>query len=230
MPGNHASLANALQRFARTFAAVLLGLSLLSAAYIAAGLIGGVLPANRQRIAPERGIRIYVEDNGIHTGIVVPKQAAGVDWSTLVRAGDIADPRYAAYGYLSFGWGDRAFYIGTPTWSDLNLRTVARAAIGSDDTVLHVEHIPPPTAGPRVRSIVLSPAEYRRLAGFIRSSFAPGAVRSVHGYGRYDAFYDARGHYSAIRTCNAWTGAALRFAGVEEGIWTPFPDSVMLLL
>ena len=230
MSGNITAWQGVVIRVARAVAAALLGLALLCAVYVAAGLAGGAIPVNLDRKAPQHGIRIFIEDNGIHTGIVVPKRGAGVDWNTIVRPGDLSDPRYATYQYLSFGWGDRAFYEGTPTWSDLSLKTVARAALGSSDTVLHVEHIAPPQPGPQVRSILLSEAEYRRLAGFIRASFATGAVRSSHGYGGYDAFYAARGRYSAIRTCNAWTGEALRFAGITEGAWTPFSDSVMLLL
>jgi hypothetical protein len=73
---------------------------------------------------------------------------------------------------------------------------------------------------------MLSEAEYRRLAGFIAATIRPGG-RSYPGYDAYDAFYDARGHYSAVATCNAWTGDALRFAGVRVGWWTPFPATVM---
>lgn len=201
--------------------------------YLVAGLIGGAIPTNTVRQPPDGGVRIYVEDNGIHTGIVVPVSAAGVDWRGLVRPGDIADSRYAANGYLAFGWGDRAFYIGTPTWSDLDLRTVARAAIGSDDTVLHVEHIPEPLVGPKVRTVLLSRAEYLRLSAYIRTTFAigpDGRAQSVHGYGPHDAFYAAHGHYNVIYTCNEWTGEALRHAGLRMGRWTPFPVTVMAWL
>jgi uncharacterized protein (TIGR02117 family) len=73
---------------------------------------------------------------------------------------------------------------------------------------------------------VLRPEEYRRLTTFISASFAKfGEMRS--GYARYDAFYPATGRYSAVRTCNAWTGEALRAAGVRIGRWTPFPSTVM---
>ena len=58
------------------------------------------------------------------------------------------------------------------------------------------------------------------------AAFAPQSS-AYRGYAGYDAFYTARGHYSAIRTCNAWTGDALRYAGVRIGRWTPFPVTVM---
>ncbi|URW75681.1 TIGR02117 family protein [Sphingomonas donggukensis] len=192
--------------------------------YGAAGMIGGLIPVNTGRATPTEGIRIYVEDNGIHTGIVLPAEG----WEDIVRPDHFADPRYAGHRWRSFGWGDRAFYIGTPTWWDVNPLTVLRSATGSDDTVIHVDAIPEPQVGPRVRMVVVTPAEFARLTAFIRASFAPGAP--VRGYGAYDAFYPATGRYSAARTCNAWTGEALRHAGLKMGRWTPFPATVMTWL
>ena len=43
----------------------------------------------------------------------------------------------------------------------------------------------------------------------------------------WDAFYDATGRYSAVRTCNEWVGEGLRRAGVRVGRWTPFPVTVL---
>ncbi|MFV0622907.1 TIGR02117 family protein [Sphingomonas sp. ac-8] len=220
-----------LRRAARAVRILLATVVVVLLGYGLAGLIGGAIPVHRAWQAPEDGVRIYVEDNGIHTGIVVPVSAVGVDWRDLVRPEHLRDPRYAGHSHLSIGWGDRAFYVGTPTWGDLKPSTVLRAAFGSEDTVLHVGHLPEPRAGePGVRALVLRPAEYRRLADFIRSSFSTGPdglAGSVPGYGRADAFYTAHGHYSALRTCNSWTGEALRHAGVRMGAWTPFPVTVM---
>ena len=197
--------------------------------YGAAGAIGGAVPVHGDWRPPADGVRIHVEDNGIHTGIVVPVAAAGVDWRDMLRAEDLRDSRYAAHGYVSFGWGDRAFYVGTPTWADVRPSVVLAAALGSDATVMHVSHLPDPEGEPGVRSFTIRPDEYRRLAAFIRASFrtnANGRAASIPGYGAHDAFYEARGRYSAIRTCNAWTGEALAHAGVRTGRWTPFPFTV----
>lgn len=194
--------------------------------YATAGMIGGAIPANAAWVQPADGVRIYIEDNGIHTGIVMPVTAAGVDWRGTFPASDLADPRYAGFGHVTVGWGDRAFYVETPTWSDINLAVVARAAIGSRRTVLHVEHGPAPTTGNAVRAIVLTPDQYRRLAAFVRASLGTGG-KVANGYGQDDAFYEARGTYSAVTTCNEWTGRALRYAGVRVGAWTPFPVTVM---
>jgi uncharacterized protein (TIGR02117 family) len=195
-------------------------------AYVTAGMVGGSIPANAGWKPPAQGVRILVEDNGIHTGLVLPVRAAGIDWSQDFPAGDIADPRYARFGWVAIGWGDRAFYVETPTWSDVNPLTVLHAATGSTRTVLHVEHVDEPRLAPDTREIILSEEQYRRLVAYIRATRGPGG-KVAGGYDVNDVFYDGRGSYSAIRTCNEWTGGALRAAGVRIGIWTPFPIDVM---
>lgn len=212
-------------RALRLVALVLAGLFGLVAAYAAAGVVGGLIPANAGWHPPARGVTIWVEDNGVHTGLVLPKVAAGVDWRGLARAGDLRDPRNGGYDHIAVGWGERDFFLSTPRWADVRPAAVLRAAVGADATLLHVEHVPRPRVGPDVRRIVLRPEEYRRLTAFIRASWKGG--RRWRGYGGHDVFYAARGRYSAVRTCNSWIGAALRAAGVRVGRWTPFPQTVL---
>lgn len=212
------------RKWLRRMAGMVGAVVLIVLLYALAGLVGGAIPAGGAP-APAQGIRIYVEDNGIHTGIVLPKHAAGVSFDDLVRAGDLADPRYAGHGWLSIGWGERNFYLGTPTWADVKPATIAAAAIGSDAVVLHVGHLPEPVGEPGVYPVMLTPDQYRQLVAAIRASFA-ARTDPVHGYGPSDAFYIARGRYSAVETCNAWTGRMLRAASVPMGRWTPFPITV----
>jgi uncharacterized protein (TIGR02117 family) len=197
-------------------------------AYLVAGQIGGMIPSNGNWVQAKRGVVVFVETNGVHTGIVVPVSAAGVDWRDLVKAEHLADPRYAGT-HLAFGWGERQFYLNTPTWADVSASTVARSAIGSDETLVHVDHLPPPIPDDHTRTLILSEEEYRRLSAHIRASFRlkNGQSQPVKGYGPADSFYEGRGHYDAFRTCNAWTGDALRHAGVKVGAWTPFSWNVM---
>ncbi|MES2453683.1 MAG: TIGR02117 family protein [Pseudomonadota bacterium] len=223
-----------LRNGARLLGAAVAALVAILLAYGAAGMVGGAIPSNPGWTQPESGVRIYIESNGIHTGIVVPMVGGGEDWRDLLRAADLRDPRYAGYSHVSIGWGERTFYLETPTWADVKPLTILGAAMGSDRTVMHVDHVPEPRidaddAGD-IRSVMLRPEEYRRLAAFIRASFrTDNGQRPGHqfGYAGYDAFYEARGRYSAVRTCNAWTGDALRHAGVRVGAWTPFPVTVL---
>lgn len=204
------------------------GLVLLVLGYAAAGLVGGSIPVNAGRRPPPPGeptVTIWVESNGIHTGLILPKLAAGVDWRPFAPAADLRDPRYAGFDHLAIGWGEHDFYLRTATWADLRPQVVVGAAWGSDRTLLHVEHVPVPPESASVRRIVLRPAEYRRLAAYVRGSLA--SRRRWAGYDRNDVFYEAHGRYSALWTCNSWTGAALRAAGVRVGWWTPFPVTVL---
>jgi uncharacterized protein (TIGR02117 family) len=200
-------------------------LLLIVLAYAAAGLVGGAIPTNTGWREPPNGVRVWLIDNGIHTDLVLPADA----WRDLARPADLADPRYARWGWVAIGWGDRRFYLETPEWQDVRPATVVEAAIGSDRTVLHMAYIPEPALGSHARAIMLRPEEYRRLAAFVRTSFRveQGGLRHWRGYDAFDAFYDARGHYDAIHTCNAWVGDALRASGVRVGWWTPFPATVM---
>lgn len=216
----------AVRRIATIAARALGVLAVIAFVYLLAGTALSTIPRNRDWHAPATGgVTIWIEDNGVHTGIVMPKVAAGIDWRGDFPAADIPDPRYAANDHVAVGWGERNFFLGTPTWSDVRPATVLHAAFGSDETLLHVEHIPRPQVTKDVRKVVLRPAEYRRLAAAIRASRASG--KAIRGYAGYDAFYPASGRYDAIRTCNAWTGDRLADAGVKIGWWTPFSASVM---
>jgi uncharacterized protein (TIGR02117 family) len=209
----------------RSIVRLAVGLAALLLLYSGVGSVGGMIPVNGEWEQAAQGVRIYVIDNGIHTDLVLPVSVEGIAWDDLIRPEHLADPKRAAASHLAFGWGDRDFYLNTPTWWDVDPIRVGRAFVGAGATVVHVSHIAEPQVGTNAREIVLRPEEYRRLASFIRGTFGEGAP--VRGYGGADAFYVARGGYSLFRTCNAWTGEALGAAGVRVGRWTPFPSGVM---
>ena len=202
-----------------------LALAGLLLAYAAAGFLLGAIPANRGWRQADRGVLIFVETNGVHSGVLLPVRAAGVDWSRIVRPEHLPDPRRAGT-HLLFGWGERRFYLETPRWSDVRPATVVRAATGSDETLIHVDHVRDPRSAAHIRPLRLSTVEYRRLARAVAAQFAPGGA-PIAGYGPADVFYPARGRYDMVRTCNAWTGDMLRAAGVRVGRWTPFSATVM---
>ncbi len=106
------------------------------------------------------------------------------------------------------------------------------AAFGSGRSLMHADYAHAPGADDYQRPIRVSRAEYRRLAQFIHASFQRDGDGTTipllgRGYGGSDMFYEAVGPYSAVRTCNEWTGRALRHAGVRTGLWTPLAQSIM---
>ncbi len=217
------------KRIARWSGRLFATIGLMAGIYVLAGIGGSLMPANNGWTPPESGVTIYVHDNGIHTGLVLPRRNEITDWSDLVRPEHLEDPGLASE-HLLFGWGDRAFYLETPAWSDFRLPTALTAVIGSDASLVHVDHVAAPEAADNLRAITVTPAQYRRIADAIRGQFtldAEGRPQPVAGYGAKDVFYEAEGRYSALMTCNEWTGSILRDAGVRVGAWTPFNFGVM---
>jgi uncharacterized protein (TIGR02117 family) len=200
--------------------------------YLIAALAGGLIPANPDWRQPPEGVTIFVRTNGVHTWVMVPAVTPAMDWRRLVRAEHLADPGRAG-DHLAFGWGNREFYLNTPSWGDLSPRTAFHALFGGGPTLMHVDHETRPRPNQYQRPIRLSQAEYRALTRYILASFTlDGRGRAIpllgRGYGPSDIFYEGKGRYSLFMTSNEWTGAALRKAGVRMGIWTPFAPSIML--
>lgn len=200
--------------------------------YFTTALVGGLIPANAGWTEPREGVVIFVRTNGVHTWIMVPTVSPDMDWRPFAPAAHIRDPRYAG-NYLTMGYGNREFYLNTPRWADLRLRTAFAAAFGRGRSLMHVEHEWNPRVLDYQKRLVLTRDQYRRLAGHIAGNFdldAKGRTMPLlgRGYGPADVFYEARGPYNAFYTCNEWTGEALRAAGVRMGTWTPFAQSIML--
>ena len=203
--------------------------------YFAAAFVLGVVPANVAFHEPPpgaSGVTIFIRGNGVHTWIVMPKVNDEMDWRPYALPAHLRDPRWGNADHVAIGYGNREFYLNTPTWGDLTARRAFAAFFGDGPTLLHVVHVDHPQPDEWTRPIRISREQYRRLAGFIQRRFQldrggrPIPVLG-RGYADNDMFYEANGGYSFVLTCNEWTGRALREAGVRMGLWTPFEQSIM---
>ena len=191
--------------------------------YLAAALVGSLVPVNRGWTEPAQGTAVYIADNGIHADIIMPVRAQGLDWSPILPKGEFQGVPPGA-GWIAFGSGEQHVYLDTPTWSDIRLRTLWSGLAGGK-RVMHVEYVADPSYA--VRQIRLRPEEYRRLWAAIRADFAldrQGRPKRIEhpGYGPSDRFYQATGRANAIRTCNAVVARWLRLAGVKASLWPAF--------
>lgn len=197
--------------------------------YFIAALVGSFIAANSDWHEPVRGIPIFVETNGVHVSLIVPMSAAGEDLSDLIRPEHLSNTDL--YGtHAMIGWGHGRVYRNARTWGDVKSGDIGSAIIGSDDTTLHIYHLIDPRPAPHRKRFLVSQREYQSITASIRSTFhltADGQSKAYPAYGPNNLFYDSNGHYSAYTTCNEWTGAVLRKAGVRIGIWTPMPGGVM---
>jgi uncharacterized protein (TIGR02117 family) len=211
---------------------IVAGIVALPLLYFATAIFLGLVPANVSFRQPAQGIAIFVRTNGVHTDIVMPKVNAEMDWRPYANPAHLRAPHWGGADHVAIGYGNREFYLDTPTWGDLSLGTAFTAMFDRGTTLLHVEHVHQPRVEDWQRRIRLTPAQYRRLVAFIRDRFrldAGGRAIPVigSGYGASDMFYEANGGFSLVLNCNEWTGRALRTAGVRMGLWTPFEQSVM---
>ncbi|WP_343344007.1 TIGR02117 family protein [Sphingomicrobium sp. XHP0239] len=213
-------------RWARIAALILLGPPTL---YLLAALIGSLLPLNSHWDEADTGTSIWLVSNGVHLDIAFPVVAQGLDWREDFPPGDFADPAWANASHVMIGAGDRGVYTTSERWSDLSAG-VALAALVDGDRVMHVQYVPPPGrfAAAEIR---LRPEEYRRLYQAVRASFDLGGTGrplrlDTDGYYASDAFYEGRGGFSALMTCNQWVASRLRLAGVETSAWSPFAQGL----
>ena len=202
----------------------LLAVAAVPLAYLLAALVGSLVPVNRDWAEPEEGVTVYLANNGLHSDIVMPAKAQGLDWTPFVPKRDFAAPDPQAQ-WIAFGSGEEQVYLYTPRWQDITPATVWSALTGGK-RVMHVEWVSNPEAYAD-RAVRLRPEEYRRLWAAIRSDFQldeDGKPKRIDhsGYGPGDAFYWATGKFHALKTCNTWAAGRFRLAGVKTSLWPPF--------
>ena len=176
-------------------------------------------------------ITAYILSNGVHTDIVVPVRTQQMDWSKLVPFRNTRGQDSSA-AWVGFGWGDKGFYLETPTWGDLTPRVAFDAVCGLGGSAMHATFHRQLTQGEDCKRITLSAKQYARLVAYIRQGFAHDAEgRTIHigaqvDYGLTDAFYDGVGSYNLFHTCNTWTNDALKAGGQKACWWTPFDTGI----
>ncbi len=200
----------------------------IPALYMVVALIGSFVPVNRGWQEPSQGITVYLADNGIHSDIIMPVAAAGVDWRPILSRTDAAAAPAGAR-WIAFGSGEERVYLNTPTWWDIRPRTIWAVLTGSR-RVMHVDWIDNPSYAER--QVRLRPDEYRRLWAAVRADFRVGSagkpIRIAHpGYDCCDSFYWGSGRFNAFETCNAWVADKLRIAGVKTSLWPPFTSGLL---
>ncbi|HOB24230.1 MAG TPA: DUF2459 domain-containing protein, partial [Kaistella sp.] len=58
---------------------------------------------------------------------MVPVKTPEIDWSQQIPFKTTLSKR-TDFKYLAIGWGDKGFYLDTPTWADLKFSTAFKAA------------------------------------------------------------------------------------------------------
>lgn len=201
--------------------------------YVAIVLIG-LIPVNNGFVPTEDGIEVFLVSTPVHADIVLPIETDTIDWREHFPAeyfsGDVSGATHVA-----IGWGDRAFFVETPTWADMRVSTAAKALFWSSATCLHVSMKRAEYLGDDARSLKISVDQYRQLVEYVNAGFQSDANgRKMRldnvAYASNDAFFEAHGRYHCLNTCNCWVGGAMKAGGVKTGWLTPLPKTIFLYL
>lgn len=194
--------------------------------YVGMSFLLTYIPVNNNQPEEPGPNRIYAHSNGVHLDLVfplvlVPDQLR----SQLTYAPDAQ--------LLAIGWGDKGFYLDTPTWAELSLKVAIKAMFLPSPTAMHVtEHSTKSASWSRID---LTDEQLGQLWDYITATFhtnASGKITELvgQGYTDHDRFYEANGNYSMFKTCNSWVNTGLRRIGVKTAIWTPMDKGVLRYL
>ncbi|WP_294316933.1 TIGR02117 family protein [uncultured Chryseobacterium sp.] len=209
---------------------ILLGIIVL---YAAAGYFLPFIEVSAKDDGQKKEIPIYIYTNGVHTDIVMPVKNDLQDWSMKIPYSNTKS-KETDYRFVGIGWGDKGFYLDTPTWADLKFSTAFKAAFWLSESAMHCTYYKEMKEGEDCKKIIISRNQYKDLVKFVDEKFDKDAggnyvlVPTNAVYGNNDAFYDAKGKYSFLDTCNTWANNALKAAGQKAAWWTPSDYGIFL--
>ena len=205
----------------------------LFAVYILYLISAMLVPVNSDYKYDESEIQFFVISNGVHTDICLPVKNNIYDWSAFVAVQDfdgvLDNPKY-----IGIGWGDKGFYLDTPTWADLKLSTAVNAIFLPSETAMHITYYQDvPKESEHVVRCSMSKEEYQNLITYVNTSFENEGSKdgaqliAGKGYAQNDNFYEANGSYWGLKTCNTWVNEALKIAGVRTSFHALFEPGIM---
>jgi len=212
-----------LKRALRLVIRLFIGFSALIVLYFIIGLILSIVPTNPSEVTCRDKQEVFISSNGIHLDIVVPTAILSEE---NLKAMDIPDRAK----FVSFGWGDKGFYLKTPTWSDLKFTVAFNALFFESESAMHIDYFYHKSKS--WTSVSLCDSQYLELMNFVFASFErdqSGDLLPIQapGYGDTDTFYEARGSYNLVKTCNEWVNIGLKRSEVKTSVWSPFEFGVL---
>lgn len=194
--------------------------------YIILSLLLPMIPVKTEETSDPKIVEAYILTNGVHTDLVVPVKSKYIDWSQKLPI-ENTKGRDADQNFIAFGWGDKGFYLDTPTWADLKFSTAFKAAFWLSESAMHCTYYKKMTVAADCKKIILTEKQYQDLIKFIDDKFDKDSegkyilIKTNAVYGNNDAFYDAKGSYNFTYTCNTWANDGLKAAGQKAAFWTP---------
>jgi len=191
---------------------------LIPISYMVISLILTYITVNKAELNTINTKDVYLNTNGVHLNIIIYINELSIELKKDLEF--TQDQKY-----FSFGWGDKNFYLNTPTWKDLTFGNAFKALFFKTSTLIHL------TKYKQIRKswtkVTLSEQELKKLNQFISKSFQKDVsgkkiILPNSGYSRNDDFYKANGSYSCFKTSNTWVNSAFKKSDLKSSFWTPF--------
>lgn len=199
--------------------------------YVLFALVFSIIPVKEKIDGDEKNYTIYLLSNGVHMDIVLPMVNELQDWDKAVSPMQTLSKR-TDFEYVAFGWGDRGFYLQTPTWADLTFSTAFKAVTGLGSSALHVTFYQQIHRNELCVPIQISATQYSKLCAFIYNYLQKDEdnnaikIETDAVYGNNDVFYESIGRYNLFFTCNTWANKALKKSGLRAAFWTPVDKGI----
>jgi len=219
-----------MNKYLKKLLKIILGIFFLLILYITIGWVLAQIQIDEENSAKDE-LAIYIKTNGVHTDIVVPAITPSRNWTENLLYSDVISAD-STFKYIGIGWGDKGFYLETPTWADLKASVAFKAAFGLSSTAMHITYYRSMVQDETCKKILISNEQYDRLISYIDNSFQKETngsyinIKTKAVYGKNDAFYEAKGKYSLFKTCNSWANSALKASGQKAALWTAFDSGI----
>lgn len=191
--------------------------------YLLIGTVCSLIGTRPEPVVCDHREEIFLVSNGLHLDIIIPVNLLEEE---LVE--ELSAPTNTRY--LSFGWGDRAFYLQTPTWKELRPGVVLRALFLKTEAAMHLTFYF--RRNDSWQGLRLCEEQLEALMAYLSDSFARNSNQMLveiggAGYTSYDRFYEANGYFHLFGTCNDWINRGLKRAQVKASLWSPFDFGVL---
>lgn len=194
--------------------------------YVILALVLPLIGISAQKTDEPKTVHIYILTNGMHTDLVLPIKSKTINWNDKIPFDNIAS-KSSDYEWIAFGWGDKGFYLNTPTWADLKFSTAIEAAFWLSESAMHCTYHSEMQENENCIKIEITEKQYENLTKYIDRKFKKNPdgnyifIPTNAIYGNNDAFYEANGTYSFMYTCNTWANYGLKAAGQKHALWSP---------
>ncbi len=219
-----------LEKIASVILKLIVGFFLLIIAYFFVAIILTLIPVHSDFRNLDSENEIYITSNGVHTNIIVPCQSQAFNWNTMLNLNSNCK-------YIGFGWGDKEFYMNTPTWTDLKVSTALSAIFIPSSGVLQISCYGQKLGTSKnTIKINLTHDQLNQLNAYIYKTFVldeslnPIKIEPEKITDSNLLYFEAKGKYSLFFTCNNWTSKGLKKVGVKNSLWAPFDKSVLFYL